>query len=79
MKLLGIDYGEKRVGIAISDSDGKIAFPFTILENSKKLSDDIKTICVKESVVGIVIGESLDYNNQENSIMPKVRALKIVL
>jgi RNase H-fold protein (predicted Holliday junction resolvase) len=26
-KYLGIDYGEKRVGIAVSDNEGKVAFP----------------------------------------------------
>lgn len=33
MRFLGIDYGEKRIGIAISDEEGKFAFPLAVLEN----------------------------------------------
>ena len=36
MKTLGIDYGSKRVGLAISDDGGSIAFPFKIIENKLK-------------------------------------------
>jgi RNase H-fold protein (predicted Holliday junction resolvase) len=41
MKYLGIDYGEKRVGIAVSDVEGKVAFPKVVLENNAQL---LKTI-----------------------------------
>jgi RNase H-fold protein (predicted Holliday junction resolvase) len=38
MKYMGIDYGTKRIGIAVSDDGDTIAFPYKILENSKTLS-----------------------------------------
>ena len=34
MKFLGIDYGEKRIGIAVSDDGGMIAFPHVTIENT---------------------------------------------
>jgi RNase H-fold protein (predicted Holliday junction resolvase) len=37
VRYLGIDFGEKRVGIAVSDEDGKIAFPVSVLPNNENL------------------------------------------
>jgi putative transcription antitermination factor YqgF len=76
MKYLGIDYGEKRVGIAISDKEGKVAFPKEVLENNSKLIQKIADLC-KESEVGtIVIGESKNYKGEDNKINPKIIAFK---
>lgn len=72
MRYLGIDYGTKRIGIAISDEGGALAFPYTILENSKGSVGEIKTICAHESAETIVIGESLDYKGQPNIVKKEV-------
>lgn len=79
MKLLGIDYGTKRVGIALSDDEGHLAFPYAIFPQDENLSKKIKELCEKEGVGAIIIGESRDFNQKENPIMPAVRALKNVL
>lgn len=76
MKYLGIDYGEKRVGIAVSDTEGKVAFPKIVLENSKTLNQEIEGLCKELSIEGIVIGESKNYKGEENKINPKIIALK---
>jgi len=55
-KLLAIDYGAKKVGLAIGDMETKIASPFKILENTSKLLDDLKAICKDENISKIVIG-----------------------
>ena len=72
MRYLGIDYGAKRVGIAISDEGSKIAFPYVILENIKGLVGEIKTICAHENVGTIVIGESMDYKGAPNIIKKEI-------
>lgn len=56
MKYLGIDYGERRIGIAVSDEDGIIAFPRTTIENTTSTLSEIKKICDAEKPVVIVIG-----------------------
>jgi putative Holliday junction resolvase len=58
MKFLGIDYGEKRIGLAIGDDEIKIASPFGILENKNKdfVLGGIKEICLEEDIGGIVVG-----------------------
>ncbi|MEK7493968.1 MAG: Holliday junction resolvase RuvX [Patescibacteria group bacterium] len=56
MKYLGIDYGEKRIGIAVSDDSGMIAFPHTTVENTSSTLSEIKKICDEEKPATIVIG-----------------------
>ncbi len=79
MKLLGIDYGTKRVGIALSDDEGVLAFPYDVFPQDKSLSKKIAALCKEKGVAVIVIGESRDFKQRENPIMPAARALKDVL
>lgn len=76
MKLLGIDYGTKRVGIAVGDATGTIAFPRDVFENNDKLVGRIKTLCGEEGVEQIVLGESKDFQGNENSIMQELKMFK---
>ena len=76
MRYLGIDFGEKRVGIALSDEDGKIAFPNAVLANDDDLMKNIVDLCMKNAVEIVVMGESRDYKGQINSIMWKIEGFK---
>jgi len=76
MKYLGIDFGEKRVGIAVSDEDGKIAFPSMVLVNDQNLLKNIVDLCMKNAVQAVVVGESRDYQGQINPIMWKIEGFK---
>ena len=75
-KYLGIDYGEKRVGIAVSDNDGKLAFPKIVLENDAELLDKINNICIESKIDAIVIGESKNYKGEDNKINPDIISFK---
>jgi putative Holliday junction resolvase len=57
-KILAIDYGEKRVGLATAISELKVALPFGIIENNgiKKLIADIREVCRKEEITQIIVG-----------------------
>ena len=44
MRALGIDLGGKRIGIAISNNDGKVATPLQVLTRSKNTKEDHKKI-----------------------------------
>jgi putative Holliday junction resolvase len=74
MKRLGIDFGSKKVGIALSDDGGTIAFPKTILKNDATLTTAIAELCRSEGVGEIVIGESLDLSGVANPIMTAIAA-----
>jgi putative holliday junction resolvase len=69
MKYMGIDYGRKRVGVAISDDDGNMSFPYSVLENNTTIIEHIKKICVDKNVSAVVIGESRDFKGKPNTIM----------
>jgi putative holliday junction resolvase len=57
-KYLGIDFGDKRVGIAVSDFNKEIAFPRDFLEykSLKGLISQIGKICEEDQVVKIILG-----------------------
>lgn len=57
MKILGLDYGAKRIGVAISDEGGSFAFPKAILANDGKLVVLLKKIIDEEMVQRIVVGD----------------------
>jgi len=57
-RILGVDYGTRRIGLAVSDSEGQIAFPEGTLER-RNARRDLESLCalVKEKgVVAIVVG-----------------------
>ena len=63
-RLLGIDLGTKRIGIAISDYNQKIATPLQTLDKSKqgKLIDALESIVVEYDIRGIIIGNPINMN-----------------
>lgn len=73
MRYLGIDYGTKHIGISVSDEKGTMAFPHASLSNTHNLATDIQNIVKEKGVSEIVIGESRDYQGNENLIMLKAR------
>jgi putative holliday junction resolvase len=72
MKYLGIDYGDKRVGVSISDESGKFAFPYKVIENVHDLADKVKEIILREEIHTVVVGESLDFHGQPNMVMKNI-------
>lgn len=78
-KFIGIDYGAKRVGIALSDKEGRVAFPQKTLENNGKLAERITKIYEEEGASGIVIGESRTYAGKPNPIQKNIEILKKTL
>lgn len=73
-KYIGIDYGTKRVGIAVSDDSGAIAFPRITLANDATLLPAILAL-IKEERIGVaVVGESKDKDGKDNPVMAAARA-----
>ncbi len=76
MQYLGIDFGGKRVGIAVSDIDGRIAFPLAVFSNDDSLLKNIIDECMKRAVDVVVMGESRDYKGQINQIMWEIDSFR---
>lgn len=80
MKYLGIDYGTKRIGIALSDESGSLAFPKAVISTGAsrsglaKARGEIADLVLREDVGCIVIGHSLDGDGARNPIMRDIDA-----
>lgn len=72
-KVMGIDYGSHRVGIAVSDDYGRYAFPKTILTNDDTLLDAIVALAEREGVRLFVVGEADNPAGGENAIVRRIR------
>ena len=58
-RVLGVDLGSKRVGLAVSDRSGTIASPLSVLQRSKSVKHDheaIKRIVEEEECERVVVG-----------------------
>ena len=66
-RLIGIDPGGKRIGIALSDENKIVATPYTtiIKENYRELVDQIKKIVEEYDIDGIVIGNPINMDGTE--------------
>lgn len=73
MRYIGIDYGDKHIGIALSNEGATMAFPHASLSNGAGILDDIQAIIEEKKVGGIVIGESKDFKGADNPVMKKAR------
>jgi len=78
-RLIGIDFGSKRVGVAVSDETGQFAIPHSVLANDDDLVEMIIKICEEEGAKAIVIGESKDYAMVDNAIMKDAREFSEVV
>lgn len=79
MKYLGIDYGKKRIGLALSDSEGKMAFPKETVSNNDQFLSFIKKYMEDNKAEAVVLGASYRQNQEANPIMKEILELKKAL
>jgi putative Holliday junction resolvase len=71
-RILGIDYGEKRIGLAISDENQVLATPFSVVLNDSNTFKTLGEIIRKEEVRQFVIGESVDNSGKLNPLSLRI-------
>lgn len=64
-RILGIDYGEKRVGLALTDLLQMIASPFKTIPNNSSLLSSLKNIIDEHEVEKVVVGMPIGMKGQE--------------
>lgn len=69
MRYLGIDYGSKRIGIALSDSQGHLAFPYGVVGRI----EDVFAVIRKENVSKVIVGLPIPLRGRESSETKAVR------
>lgn len=74
MRILGVDYGEKRIGLALSDPLGFTAQGLETLANQSKnqVLNGLLEICHKNEVTEVVIGLPINMNG---SVGPKAKEI----
>ena len=62
MRILAVDHGEKRIGLALSDPTGTIASPFKVIDHVSRTIDaaQVANLALDNEVGLIVIGQSFD-------------------
>jgi putative holliday junction resolvase len=75
MRYLGIDYGERKIGLALSDPEGTMGFPHAIVKNSSGIADELCELIAKHDVGAVVIGESHTLSGTPNPIAKDAHAL----
>ena len=81
MRVLGLDYGDRTVGVAISDPDRKIAVPLETIKRDdpaalKATIQRIRTLVTSQNVDTIVLGLPLNMNGTEGERAEKTRAFQ---
>ena len=72
MRYLGIDYGSKRIGVAVSDAEGKIAFPEAVIPNDRNAIETIHNLILGREVKGVVMGQSNNFEGEPNKIQSDI-------
>ena len=74
MRSLGLDVGDKRIGIALSDPGGILASPLTIInrDDDATVFDDIIEIASEKEVVQIIVGLPRSMNGSIGNQAEKV-------
>lgn len=62
-RILAIDFGTKKIGLAISDDKNSFSIPYLELENNKDIFIKLKQILEFENIKTIILGFPKTYNN----------------
>ena len=79
MKYLGIDYGSKHTGLALSDSGGNVAMPHAVVPTGADLVETIARLVENEGVEQIVVGESRNLTGGHNTVQQEIDAFTTAL
>ncbi|MDI1325072.1 MAG: Holliday junction resolvase RuvX [Algoriphagus sp.] len=77
-RVLAIDLGTKRTGLAVTDPLKMLANPLETVDTAV-LMDYLKTYCAKEEVDTLVLGLPIRLNGKDNEMTPRVKAFKEIL
>lgn len=76
---MGIDFGERRVGIASTDESGEFALPRAVIPNTDALLADVVRLAREWQIEKIIVGESKNLDGMHNPIHDKARAFVLLL
>ncbi len=78
-KYLAIDFGERRIGIAVSDENKKYSFSRNHLNNDKNFLINLLNIIKEENISKIIIGYPLNFKSKKTIQSLKTEEFKNIL
>lgn len=81
MRVLAVDYGEKRVGLAIGDTETSLALPHGVLERQadESLAQQLRQVVLEEDVATVVIGDPVSTDARTSQQTGSARAFAELL
>lgn len=76
-RILGIDYGQSKIGLALADNETRMAFTYNTLENNKNFMEKLAEIVQKENIEKIIIGIPSYINRKETKYEGEILGKKI--
>ncbi len=73
MRYIAFDYGDKKVGIALSNEDGTMAFPHSVVPNDITFRERALGL-IHEYDAEVVLGDSRAHDGSENRIASAIKA-----
>lgn len=73
MRYIGIDYGTKKIGIALSDEQGYLAYPHEVIDTNDQALTYICDLVRQHECPALVVGESKDFSMKDNVVMVEAR------
>ena len=75
MRILGLDHGERRIGVAISDATGTIASPHSVIDRrADDVAETLQSVIAEYDVERIVVGLPLHLSGDEGASAQAARA-----
>lgn len=75
-RIMGLDYGRKRLGIAISDPLKTFAYSFTTISNDKNKFFELKKIINEKFIIKIILGIPNETKTSESSVVQEIKKFK---
>ena len=74
MRKMGIDFGTKKIGLALTDESGSMAFPHSVIPNDSSLLLTMESLIVENQITEIVIGKSLTLGGEPNAVQAHIES-----
>ncbi len=75
-RIMAIDYGTKRIGLALTDPLFTFAYPFKTLLNNSNFWPELTKIIYEQNIIKIILGYPLKENGEPSSITKEVLKFK---
>lgn len=79
MRILGIDYGTKKIGFAIADTDVKMASPLMIMKNDEYFLPALKKLVADEMIDKLVVGKPQGTGFETVSYVEEIEKFVVML